>query len=320
MKCKRIVFKERNRVELEEYDLGRPKEGEVLIQTLYSAISPGTELAVLKGLPNTSGNYPFYPGYSACGVVVESKGKLFKEGQVVLYRGAHQSFAILDERDCHALKEGVDECSASAYRLASIALQGIRKAGIKLGDRVAVIGLGPIGQLAAQLAYFSGASEVVGIDPLEKRRKKALDIYVDAAYSHANGDECGKFDVVLESTGASQVILQAMSIAEKMGKVILLGSSRGVTEHVNFYELVHYQGIQLIGAHESNRAQADNHGIYCTNRFDEETVIKFINSGKLKLRPLAEDVYSYRDPQRAYMETDRDKRLLSIFKWKNGEM
>lgn len=70
----------------------------------------------------------------------------------------HSSHVVVDEAKCHVLAESVASLDASAFRLASIALQGVQKASIKLGDTVAVLGLGAIGNLAAQLARASGAT------------------------------------------------------------------------------------------------------------------------------------------------------------------
>lgn len=313
----KVVFKGQGEVAYEKYQLPEPGENEVMIRNLYTAISPGTELAVLNKLPNTSGNYPFYPGYSACGVIEEcGEGLGNLKGKVVLYRSFHQSLSIIDLRECHFLEGKANPVGASAFRLASISLQGVRKARIKLGDEVAVVGLGPIGQLAAQFAYYSGASKVVCIDPQMKRRNTAKNIYADEVY--ASVEECmekGGVDVVFECTGAAQVIPKAFRLTKRMGRTILLGSSRGLTEHVNFYEDIHYRGIQVIGAHESNRASADNTDIYCTNHYDEETVTKFIISGKLKMTPLIDRIYDYRDAPRAYDEIGREKLMMAVLKW-----
>lgn len=313
----RVVFEAQGRVGIEKYQISGPRKKEVLIRNLYTAISPGTELAVLNRLPNTSGNYPFYPGYSACGIV-ERCGDEAEDltGKMVLYRGFHQSISVIDYRECHLLEEGADPIGASAFRLASISLQAVRKAEIKLGDEVALLGLGPIGQLAAQLVYFSGASKIVCIDPLDKRREIAKRLYADEVFAEA--EECRQpdgYDVVFECTGAPQVIPQAFKLTKKMGKTILLGSSRGISEHVNFYEDIHYKGLQVIGAHESNRASADNVGTCCTNRYDEETVTKFIQAGKLKMGLLIEKVYSYQDAPRAYEEIKTKKLMLAVLKW-----
>ncbi|RJS84276.1 hypothetical protein CW702_02715, partial [Candidatus Bathyarchaeota archaeon] len=68
---KRIVFRSAEKVEVEEFSVRRPETNEVLIRTLKTLISPGTERAFLKALPNTPRVFPQYPGYSNIGVILE---------------------------------------------------------------------------------------------------------------------------------------------------------------------------------------------------------------------------------------------------------
>ena len=67
MKADKICAYEKGKVRLESCEVKPPGENEVLIKTLFSTISPGTELAWLNHMENTPGEYPYYPGYSCCG-------------------------------------------------------------------------------------------------------------------------------------------------------------------------------------------------------------------------------------------------------------
>ena len=66
---KRIVFREAGKVEIEEFSLRKPEANEVLVETVCTLISPGTETAFLMALPNTPKRFPRYPGYSNVGVI-----------------------------------------------------------------------------------------------------------------------------------------------------------------------------------------------------------------------------------------------------------
>ena len=69
------------RVAVEEFKVEEPGEGELLVKTVCTAISPGTETAFLLGLPNTPKKYPIYPGYSNAGIVAEVGSRAsFREG------------------------------------------------------------------------------------------------------------------------------------------------------------------------------------------------------------------------------------------------
>ena len=71
---------------------------------------------------------------------------------------------------------------------AQFALGGIRDGHVRLGDRVAVFGLGAIGAIAAQMAKAAGAAYVAVIDPIEKRRHAALEAGADAAFDPLRED------------------------------------------------------------------------------------------------------------------------------------
>src|SRR3989442_15327777 len=67
----RIVCHAAGWVRLEPAEILSPGSGEILIRTALSAISPGTERAMYNRLPNTAVSYPYTPGYSGVGVVLE---------------------------------------------------------------------------------------------------------------------------------------------------------------------------------------------------------------------------------------------------------
>ena len=95
---------------------------------------------------------------------------------------------------CVAAPEAVGDLEAAFVTLGVIALQGVRKAGIGFGDRVAVLGRGVLGTLAARLAHITGAGEVM----LFGRQ---------AAGTERPGD--GRYDVILDVTGNPEAIVDA---------------------------------------------------------------------------------------------------------------
>jgi len=319
MKPRRLVASSKSIIEIEEFDMPVPEPGQVLVESLYTAISPGTELAWLHNMPNTSDKYPYYPGYSGCCRIIGKADNVnFEVGQVVVCKASHSSHQIINANLCIELPQNVSQSVASAYRLASIALQGVRKAQIQLGDDVCVVGLGPIGNLAAQLSKVAGAGYIEGIDFVDWRRKLALECGLDAvsATSEDSGSKSG-YDIVIEATGAPKAILSAFKLAKKFGKVILLGSTRGNTDDVNFYKDVHVKGLTIIGAHEGCRAPNDNFGYLHTHRNDEETVVKLLAQRRIRTDLLISETIVVEDAALAYKRlTNRDEKLMLIaFKW-----
>ena len=309
-----VVAKVKNQVSLEPFILPALKPHEVLLESLYTAISPGTELAWLQHQPSTPGIYPWYPGYSGCGRVLEKGSEVhsFTVGQLVACNMPHSSHVVVSESKCHPLAGEIDVLEASAFRLASIALQGVRKAQIQLGESVAVLGLGPIGLLAAQLARAAGATFVEGIDLLEWRRKLAQACQLDSVTASASQKD---FEVVIEATGVPSVIATALQVAKQRGRLILLGSPRGLSDGINFYD-VHRKGISILGAHELNRAQDDSL-LSKTDFQDEETALKLLVSKRLNLKPLISDVVKPQEAAEAYarLAARAEELMLIVFDW-----
>ncbi|MGD0378166.1 MAG: Gfo/Idh/MocA family oxidoreductase, partial [Streptosporangiaceae bacterium] len=130
-------------------------------------------------------------GYSAAGIVVEAGAAVtgIRAGQLVATGGAghanHAEYQAVPGLLCATVPEGVPAGDAAFTTIAAIALHGLRLADAGPGSKVVVLGLGLIGQLAARLALAAGC-EVAGIDPAEYARQVAASAGVLAL------DESGK--------------------------------------------------------------------------------------------------------------------------------
>ncbi len=320
MKTPLVFAPEKGKISIETIDLPPLNSNQILFQNQLSAISPGTELAWLHHKPNTPGHYPFYPGYSACGVVSEIGEAVegLQIGQRVVTNVRHTAYAVVEADRCIPIPDSLPDADAAVFRLGAIALQGIHKAQIQLGWEVAVIGLGPIGNLAGQIARAAGATHVEGVDPVAWRRDLALQCGFDAVTdSTENISRTAGFDAVIEAAGVPQTVPFAFHIAKRFGHVVLLASTRGETNQVNFYRDVHKKGLTIFGAHESVRPSVDDHLSFITRQRDENTVIKLLASGRLKTGPLVSDVVSFEDADQAYERLNkRDEELMLIaFRW-----
>ena len=320
MNPRRVVVPSKNEIIVEPFDLPALGPGQVLLETQASAISPGTEMAFLQHKPNTTGEYPFYPGYSACSRIIEKHASVesLDVGQRVVYRTRHASHAILDAERCQIVPDNLTDEEAAVHRLVSIALQGVRKAQMQLGWDVAVIGLGPIGNLAGQLARAAGATYVEGIDPIGWRCDIALQTGYDAVSDSVDsvGLSSG-YNATIEATGVPEVVPAAFQLAKMYGRVVLLASTRGVTEKVNFYQDVHKKGLTVLGAHDSNRPEVDDYLNFTTHHTDVETALKLMAAGRINVAPLITDKVPADDAAKAYeMLTNRNKHFLVVLDWK----
>jgi threonine dehydrogenase-like Zn-dependent dehydrogenase len=147
----------------------------------------------------------------------------------------------------------VSDDDAAFIELGIICLQGVRKAAIRPGERVAVIGQGLIGQLAGRFARVAGAQPIVAVAQSRRRMQTAIangaaDSFVALADDPAAIDRI-EADVVIEAVGSASAIALAMRAARRGGRVALLGSSRDLGRNLDWQALAQERDITLIGAH-----------------------------------------------------------------------
>jgi len=187
------------------------RPGGVLVRSLFSLISTGTEMmkvseasmsmvgmararpeqvrqvldavrqqGVLSTYQKVMNRLDSYTplGYSLCGVVTEvGRGaEEFKVGQLVAAAGnqhaLHAEYNWVPVNLCAAVPPGVLPEHAAFSTVASIAMHGVRRAEVQLGETAAVIGLGLVGQIVVRLLIAAGL-QVVGIDPVDDRCRLA---------------------------------------------------------------------------------------------------------------------------------------------------
>jgi 2-desacetyl-2-hydroxyethyl bacteriochlorophyllide A dehydrogenase len=232
---KRIMFPQPGRAVYESFE--RPAiagADDVLIETEFSIVSAGTELACRQGAESWA-PLPFCPGYGSVGRVIGMGAgvKGLAAGQRILTYGKHASHALAD-RIVVPVPGGLAADEAVFARMAAVAATALRVSNAELGDHAAVFGLGLVGNLAAQLFGLAGC-EVIGIDPSPSRRRQAEACGIPHVLApgaelrgRVAGITGGRFcEVVVDATGLSGVILsQAHTIAAEQGEIVLLGSPR----------------------------------------------------------------------------------------------
>ena len=191
MQASRLLFAAPRRVELAPVDVPDPGPGELLVRTLRSGISSGTELLCYRGLLDPdlplderlgslggSFRYPFPYGYSCVGTVQQSTGGVPAETLVFAFH-PHQDRFVVRESDAVVLPEGADPRTATLFPLVETGLQLSLDAGQVAHETVLVLGLGAVGVITALLLQRSGAV-VLAADPLAERRALALSLGIPA--------------------------------------------------------------------------------------------------------------------------------------------
>jgi len=334
MRGRRIVWPAPGRAELEDFEVPAPTADSVLIETHASVVSAGTEKAWLLAKPNTSQRFPQYPGYSAAGRVlaVGANVKGLRPGErVVAYHSNHASHAVKDPRDLVRIEDDAIPAAEAAFVvIAAMSLQGVRKARLELGESVAVMGLGLLGLFATQLARMSGALPVIALDLAEERRRLALQLGADHALSPLAADFATCFqaltagpgaNVVIEVTGSTPAMRQALACVAPQGRVVALGCSREPANDIDFYRDVHRTGVVIIGAHNLVRPAHDSSPGHWTMRDDMRALVRLLGASRLRVRPLiAEQVPPEQAPAvyRRLVETASPP-LGVVFLWQGSE-
>jgi threonine dehydrogenase-like Zn-dependent dehydrogenase len=210
---------------------------------------------------------------------------------------------------------------AAFFNLLAIAMQGLRKARIELGESVAVLGAGLVGILAMRLAQLSGGLPVIGIDLDAQRLELARRVGADDTLVGGDGlaHDLRKnlaspgADVVIEATGAPALVVTAFQVAAEKGRVILLGSTRGDTGRVNFYRDVHRKGLQIVGAHEITRPRHENSPGYWTRISEQKVCLELLSRGRVDVTPLVTQRYNGREFPQVYAHlANWDREALGI--------
>jgi threonine dehydrogenase-like Zn-dependent dehydrogenase len=246
-------------------------------------------------------------------------------GERVVCAGPHASHATVRAERAWAAPEGLAAEEAVFFNLAAIALQGVRKARIELGEGTLVLGLGLIGNLALQLARLQGALPALGMDLDPGRRDLAQTCGADAALDP--GSETVQADlgaltdgrgpaVVIEATGNPEAVNDALAHAAFHARVVLLASTRGVTE-TNFYRDVHKKGLTLLGAHAAVIPPHDSSPGFWIQADEVRTVLRLLAGGRLQVRPLTTSIFPSDQAPHAYelLASWRKDVLGMVLRW-----
>ncbi len=187
---KELVGVAPGRLQWREYEDGPVGAGDVRVAAEHAVAKHGTEMSFFKGYANPRGSYDrdlglftgegradagYGVGNMFSGSVVEAGTAVtdLSAGDRVFAYGTFRESHVLPADRCYRLEAGVNWKSALCLDPAVFAMGAVRDGSVRLGDRVAVFGLGAIGLIVVQMARLAGASEVLAVDPIALRRDVA---------------------------------------------------------------------------------------------------------------------------------------------------
>lgn len=218
------------RGEIRSETLGTPANDEVVVRALYSGVSRGSEALVFGGhvprsewsrmrAPFQQGEFPapVKYGYSLVGRVERGPDAL--AGRIVFVLHPHQTRFLVPAGDVHVLPEGIPPPRAVLAANLETALNGVWDARPHVGDRIAVIGAGTVGCLAAWLASRIPGCLVQLVDINPRRAAVADALGVRFAEPPAAARDA---DLVIHASGAPEGLELALQVAAVEATIVEL--------------------------------------------------------------------------------------------------
>ncbi len=292
---KRLVVKSAGVIGWQECQQRVPRDGEIKIRPKFGVEKHGTMAAFVKGYGNERGRWdPEFRIHRNEGLVWDYPIPLgnmqfgtTESGAWVAWWGPFEEEAIVSESSLLNMKD-VQWQDAAMQDPGEFAFGALRDGGVRIGDTVAIFGLGAIGLAAVQLAKVAGASKVFALDPLTERRAIAerygaipIDpVSTDAGLELRQATGMAGVDIVIEYSGAWQALQAA-----------LRGVAYGGTIACGAFPPPHSAGLDLGAEAHMNRAKIvftracsnpnPDHPRWHEDRI-RETVWDFIQRGALK--------------------------------------
>ncbi|HEX4125829.1 MAG TPA: zinc-binding dehydrogenase [Tepidisphaeraceae bacterium] len=320
---KTVRFTGKEQLEFVAEPMPRPGPRQLLVQTTRTLISTGTEGIVFTRNfgPGTHWDnwvkYPFFPGYLSAGRVVEVGSEVmgWKVGDRVASRSTHTSHALVDAPTAMRIPEAVPDEDACWMGLGKIVQVGVRAAEHKLGDTVAVVGLGLLGQLVIQYSQLSGAENIIAIDTAPARLKLAathgathtLQTTAAEALSQVERITGGRrADIVYDVTGHPAVLAAALPLARRFGTLMLLGDAGTPSQQTITGDVV-TRGVRILGAHDGHPPTLPSAETRWSAVQMYELFLTYLARGQMRVHDLITHHYQPTHAAEAYAMLQRER-------------
>lgn len=217
---------EPGKVEMVDYELPQLGEEQVRVRTEFAAAKHGTEMAMFKGYAAGRGSFDrelglhrpkegegggfwaFTVGNMFVGEVTEVGAAVeeLQAGDRVLAYGGFREVQTVGAAGCRRMPPGVSWKSAVCLDPADFAMAAVRDGNVRVGDAVAIFGMGAIGLMAVQVANLAGAGPVIAVEPLPNRRRAAEACGADLALDPTDCDAGLQIKLATDRRGADVAI------------------------------------------------------------------------------------------------------------------
>ena len=297
-------------------EFGAPKHGTELMAYRHQAATSAARYdpewqCLLPREDGGAGRFPHHLGNYIVGRI-EAVGP-----EVADFARGDRVYGHLPLRDVHVVTtERIRKLPGDLTPEAAVCIDpadaalAMRDARVRLGDRVAVFGLGAIGLFALQYCRLSGAALVIAVDPLARRRDLAASLGADVVLDPAAGDVgleirrlTGRLgaDVALEVSGNPVALHQAVRATRFEGTVGVIAAYAGGADALRLGEEFHWNAIHLVSCRTVSLPLRD-YG------WDRARIVDLaedlVRTGRVRHEGIVQPVVPFEESAEAYREID----------------
>lgn len=314
-----FVRKEEARLALLEQESKPLESNEIEGRTLFSLISPGTE--VLGGYCGDCSEIR-KTGYASVFQVetVGNEVRSFKPGDIVFSLQPHQSLQRTRECKAYLVPSGLDPKVALFARFAKISMPTYVHTRIRPPEKAIISGLGIVGQMAAQLGQIYGY-DVVAFDPNEQRQELAKKHGIEAVL-HGMPDWIGqqnheKPGLGIDCSGNEMAVLNLCNAMRNHGEVFLVGVPWIPKSDLLAQRILNPVFNKFLSLRSGWELEMPPAPEVHSEAYHLVKALDWLAQGKLKVSGSAFEVVSPKDPQVQYQDIlhNRIKTLSVMFDW-----
>ncbi len=278
-----LYFEGPGRTSIRENLISGPRSGEVLVKTIFSAISSGTESLVYKGqwpeelpidenISSLSGkfSYPLKYGYAAVGRVIGAGDSVSPEwmGRLVFAFNPHETHFVTSPDKLTVIPDSVSHEGACFLPNMETSLSLVMDGNPVIGETVAIFGQGVVGLLTAALLARMSLGKIVTFDKYAMRRQASLVLGADLSIDPTKDFGTGRFedfflgslsddfksDLTYELSGYPEVLNQAISITGFDGRIVVGSFYGSKVASIKMGSWFHRARIRLVSSQVSSIA------------------------------------------------------------------
>lgn len=323
----KLILIAKQKLEFVEYSDSPLSPTSILLRTIYSGVSHGSETMLFQGnapkfewtwdsamrhfqREKTTNNKSSTIGYESVARVEKIGDDVsgWEKGDLVWIDAPHRETHILDlskPSPFMRFSADTDPKQIALFALSRVSLGGVHDVNPSIGDSIGVCGLGVVGLMCIQLLKKAGVRNIVGIDSIENRLALAkefgaIPINFSSAYpAQTTKEMIGSLDAVIETSGSYSGLTTAIKCVAPMGRVVVVSSYGNQSEGVYLGHEFHRNRITLIPSMTINDCTHPKYPLWNLERLNKEAAL-LLTDGTLTTDKLITDIIPFSNAINAF--------------------